>query len=118
VNAAIRNAEEADAPGIASLLIELGYPTDTLEALNRLRGVASDPGARVFVTVAAGRIIAFLSAHVTPYFPTNSNILRVTALAVTASARRRGVGSQLLTRATELAAAQGCSGIEITTSQS
>jgi len=118
VKITLRDAKETDAPSVADLLTELGYPTDTDGAAGRLRSAFADPNVYVLVSEADGRVVGFLSAQVAAYFPTGSNLLRVTALAVSAAARRRGLGSGLLARAAEIAAARDCSGIEITTSES
>jgi len=117
VAALSRNAQEDDAEAIAGLLGELGYPATRADARQRLMNAFADPSARVFVAELEGSAVGLLAAHVIPYFPDGSRILRITALVVATSHRRRGVGNALLDRALELASSFDCAGVELTAAE-
>ena len=111
----VREAQDADAGAVSILLGELGYPTDTQDARERLAATLADPRCLLLVAVRGLDVLGFVSTCLVPYFPDGSQILRVTALAVSEHVRRRRVGSALIERVLEVARAHACSGIEVTT---
>jgi ribosomal protein S18 acetylase RimI-like enzyme len=50
------------------------------------------------------------------YLPSNSTVCRITALVVSAAARRRGVARLLVDSVVKMAESRGCSVVELTTS--
>ena len=112
-----RPAREEDAAAVAVLLTDLGHPTTQAEAQRRLREALADPNAHVLVVDGQHAVVAMLSAQVAPYFPDGSKLLRVTALVVAASHRRKGVGKMLLERCIGIAGSRGCAGVELTTAE-
>jgi GNAT superfamily N-acetyltransferase len=106
----IRDALPADAPGVAELLTELGYPLDTAGAAERLaRGIEA-----VFVAAEGTRILGLLAVWSQLPIARARPVARVTAMVVRSQARRRGVGKLLMERALEWAQAAGCEGVELT----
>lgn len=106
----VRDATAADAPAVAALLGELGYPVAAAEAARRL----ARPGERVLLAEADGRPVGLVALTVGAQLPHAEPVARVTALVVGAPARGRGAGRRLIARAEELAREAGCEGIEVT----
>lgn len=113
---AVRAADLADAPAVASLLGELGYPSSEEQARERLVAAADD-GAVVLLAEQGGRVVGLIAARRAPYFPDGSLQMRITAMVVATSHRRRGVGRTLIDAVTHLAVEQGCSALELTTAE-
>jgi aminoglycoside 6'-N-acetyltransferase I len=106
----IREAVPGDAPQVAELLTELGYPVGASEAAERLaRGAEA-----VFVAADGSRLLGLLAiwgqlpiAHARP-------TARVTALVVRSGARQQGIGRMLVEQALDWARSAGCEGVELT----
>ncbi|HEY7202236.1 MAG TPA: GNAT family N-acetyltransferase [Candidatus Dormibacteraeota bacterium] len=109
----VRDAEPADAAGVAALLRELGYPTSPAETARRLaRG-----GERVLVAespAGPGGVVGLAALTIGWQLPHARPLARVTALVVATAARGGGVGRALMARAEALAAEAGCDGVELT----
>lgn len=112
MNVDIRPVTTDDAVQIAGLLIELGYPLDATQVESRLHAAMND---RHFVLVAdtGSSLIGVLSAAVVPLLGEAATMLRITALSVTASARRQGVARTLVDEAEQRAIDLGASIIEV-----
>lgn len=110
----VRTAVAGDAPQIAHLLGELGYPATEAFALDRLTFLADRPDDAVFVVDCAGELAGFLSFHISPLFHAAGNMGRITAMAVGRQFQRRGVGRQLVAAAEQFAWTHGCLRIEVT----
>jgi GNAT superfamily N-acetyltransferase len=112
----VRTAAVADAAEIADCLAELGYGTAVQVVAEKLAGFAASDVDAVFVaTEDASQIVAGVaSVHLLPLFHAPGNLARLTALAVRASAHRRGVGRALVTAVEAFAWAAGCKRIEVT----
>ena len=106
----LRSAVGHDAAVVGDLLGQLGYPVSPEEALSRL----SREGARVILAEAAGEALGLLELTIQLQITHARPVARVTAMVVRDSARRHGVGRRLMERAAELARAEGCEGIELT----
>jgi len=106
----LRPAVVTDAGVVAGLLGHLGYPMSAEEALARL----NREHARVILCVAAGEALGLLELTLQHHITHARPVARVTAIVVRDSARRHGVGRLLMEHAAELARAQGCEGVELT----
>jgi GNAT superfamily N-acetyltransferase len=106
----IRDAGAGDADVVAELLGQLGYPTSVADARQRL----GRTGGRTLLAESDGVPVGLLALAVSRPLERARPVARVTALVVRDSARRRGVGRALMDRAAEVAAAEGCEGIELT----
>lgn len=106
----LRSAAEDDAEVVGDLLGQLGYPVSPEEALSRL----NREGARVILAEAAGKALGLLELTIQLQITHARPVARVTAMVVRDSARRHGVGRRLMQRAAELARAEDCEGIELT----
>jgi ribosomal protein S18 acetylase RimI-like enzyme len=114
---ALRPATEVDAPSIAALLTELGYPSQSADVNDRLLRSLHGRTSRLVVAQLADEIVGLMAAELVPYFPTGATVCRVTALVVGSRHRGSGFGKLLLTAADEFARAHYCSGIELTSAE-
>jgi GNAT superfamily N-acetyltransferase len=112
---AIRRAKAEDAAAIAACLSALGYgtsPTLVGDKLSALRNSSADT-----VLVAehpSAAIVGVVSVHLLPLFHALGNLARLTALAVSVSHQRQGVGRALVAAAEAFAWEHDCRRVEIT----
>src|SRR5689334_12308507 len=93
--AAIREAHVGDAPGVATLLAQLGYPDDRQAVASRLAAASTSGSDIVFVAVD-GVPLGLSAVHIIPLFHRSSSVARVTAFVVLENVRRTGIGSALV----------------------
>lgn len=112
---AIRPATLADAPAIAALSEELGYPTSTDDARARLQNVLNDPEQAVFVAHAlSGAVVAWIHVSAArriladPFYD-------VGGLVVTQEFHGKGIGQRLVDTVVEWSHDHGLSSIRIRT---
>ena len=107
----IRQASESDAEALASLVAELGYPTEPATALQRLDD-ATKAGDCVLVAVHHSRVIGLALLHRTPFLhrPPDG---RISTLVVSEDYRGRGVGSRLLKAAESVFRDWQCKRVEV-----
>ena len=108
----IRDARRGDAAALAALASDLGYAS-TEAALGAALG-SLGPSERVIVAEEGGRVLGFASAAVVPFFQDGSRRLRLTAIAVGAAHRRRGVARDLVAELERWGREHGCDLIEVT----
>lgn len=113
----VRAARIADAPALARLLTELGYPQDAEQARSRLTTWAGDTRGVVLVAESDGSPAGVIAAHAIPYLERPGSFARVVALAVDREHRRSGVGRQLLAAVEAWATELDCRELEITSSR-
>jgi GNAT superfamily N-acetyltransferase len=111
---ATRPATVADAPAIAALLAELGYPTDPASAAARIARLAEDSGSTVVVAARGGAVCGLATVHLIPLFHREGALARITSFVVQRSAQRSGVGSALLAACEAYARLHGAERIEVT----
>jgi GNAT superfamily N-acetyltransferase len=104
------DATAVDAAAVADLLGQLGYPVPVKEAQSRLRRAAR----HVILAESAGEALGLLELTFQRQITHARPLARVTAMVVRDSARRHGIGRRLMERAADLARAEGCEGIELT----
>jgi uncharacterized membrane protein/GNAT superfamily N-acetyltransferase len=111
----IREGTGEDAGELSALLDTLGYPADADTVRARLEALrAADPGGRLLVAVAGGRVIGFAALHTTPVLHRPSAVGRITGIAVHPSVQGSGVGGELLRAAEEHFRALGLVRVEVT----
>jgi len=115
---AVRPAGSADAPRLAELLTELGYPVGADVVNERLAYWLPDQASRVLVAERSGQVVACISLHAIPYLERTGRWLRIESLVVEAGQRRSGAGRALLAAAEGLAREWGCLLIEVTSLRS
>ncbi|MDD1762510.1 MAG: GNAT family N-acetyltransferase [Methanothrix sp.] len=92
----IREAEAVDAPAVASLISQLGYPVSPEEMTGRLKILCSLPEYVTFVAEAHGEVIGIVGAYRSYSLEFSGLYGRLTALVVDEGWRGRGVGKMLL----------------------
>jgi GNAT superfamily N-acetyltransferase len=115
VTAQIRTARPADAPALAGLLAELGYPQAAAELAPQIAALADTDTDTVLVAEVGGQVIGMASLHVTPLFYERHSRGRITALVVDPNQRRRAVGRHLLEALEAAASRRSCGAVELTT---
>jgi len=106
MTATIRDAQRDDAPRVAALLAELGYPTDPDEVARRLDGLTRADA----LLIADDGLIAL---HRIPRFAEGGAFARITALVVAEGRRGDGVATALLAAAEARAREWGCDLLEV-----
>ena len=102
----VHDATAADAPRVAALLTELGYPADPGTVARRFDGL----------TAADALLInddGLIALHRIPRIAEGGAFARITALVVAREARGRGVARALLAAAEDVARTWGCDLLEV-----
>jgi N-acetylglutamate synthase-like GNAT family acetyltransferase len=111
----VRDATASDAPALAPLLGELGYPADADALASRMRRMLDRNDQRVLVAERNGATLGLLALHVFPVLAYDRDLAMIMALVVTNSARGLGVGRALIDRAEEVGKSLGASRLMVTT---
>jgi len=113
----VRDAIIEDASVIATLLGELGYPSQTEGVRARLARLLAREGSRVFVAERSAKVLGVLGLHRMPVLTSLGDIAMIIALVVTERARGAGVGRLLVARAEEQARVWQCERIMVTSAE-
>jgi GNAT superfamily N-acetyltransferase len=112
----IRDAQPGDAPGLARLLAELGYPSEEKRILERVQAFGGEPES--FLLVADdGELAGLASATVIPLLHADGAWCRLSALVVAESHRRRGIARALVAEVERRALAAECRYLEVTSGE-
>lgn len=111
----VRDATAADAPVLAPLLGELGYPAAADALASRMRRMLGRDDQRVFVAERDGATLGLLALHVFPVLAYDRDLAMIMALVVTERARGLGVGRALIQRAEAVGKSLGASRLMVTT---
>jgi GNAT superfamily N-acetyltransferase len=103
----IRTARPSDAPALAELMAQLGYPTSEDQMARRLRAIADEKHFVTFVAVENGDVVGMAGASVAPFYEKDGLCCRLLALAVLDEHRRRGIGEALVDQVEEWARGRG-----------
>jgi len=117
VAVSIRQARGADAPRMAELLGQLGYPADAERVRAGLRDWHADPRGVVLVADVDGAVAGLASLYAVPFLERGVSRGRLTALVVDGAYRGQGLGRALVTHAEEAARRLGCGDMEITSAR-
>lgn len=110
----IRPATAADAPALAALVTQLGYPSPAEAIPQRLGNLARSRDATVLVAEdSAGNVVAMMAAQILWTIHNDAPLAWLTGLIVLDSARGKGIGSLLLGRAEEWAQQKGAHKISL-----
>ena len=112
----IRDAAPGDCERIRKLLTELGYPPDPATLSERLERAGAEPTIRLFVAELDGAVVGFASLHVL-HLIERPPLGRLSAIVVSATSRRGGVGRALVDRVEREARAAGCDRLEVTSGE-
>ncbi|MBZ0233412.1 MAG: GNAT family N-acetyltransferase [Deltaproteobacteria bacterium] len=115
---ALRRARPGDAPGVRSLVEQLGYAPDSRAFSETFTQVARHPEAAVFVLAEGTRVVGYLAVSHRPQIRLGGRVAVIDELAVDPAYGERGLGSHLLAQALELARGLACVRIEVATARS
>jgi GNAT superfamily N-acetyltransferase len=109
----IRRAKKADAPRLAELAGQLGYPTTPPQLRERLRKIQPPSQHAVFVADSAkDGVIGWLHVSKEPLLEVEMRA-EVNGLVVADGQRSLGAGARLLASAEEWARKHGCKGMSV-----
>jgi GNAT superfamily N-acetyltransferase len=104
----LREARPEDAPAVAALLAELGYPSSTDQASQRIARIGRDPSTLILVAELDDELAGLAALHVQNLIERDDAGCTVAALIVGERFRRRGVGARLNEALEAEARARGC----------
>ena len=110
----IREARDSDAEAIASLLGELGYPTNAADVPRRLEKMRAEGGQWTLVAERDGHVLGTATVMIRHMLSRDAPFGRVTTVVVSEAARSQGIGGALIARAEEICRAVGCGALEVT----
>lgn len=105
---AIREAGEADAPALASLLAELGYPASTDAVARRLERLARSDADVTFVAVVDGEIAGLAGLQTGLALEYDEPVAKLSALVVAEAWQSHGIGSALARTVEDEARRRAC----------
>jgi len=109
----IRTARTYDAPAIAELGAQLGYPATRQQIASRLAGIESEACARVLVAENGdGRVIGWLHVAARTQL-TEDACAEILGLVVEESSRGAGIGESLVRAAEAWAHGEGCTHLRV-----
>ena len=94
----IRPARSSDAAALAELVTQLGYPTNTAAAVQRLARLSSRPDHAVFVAEESGAVAGFIHVCIVETLE-NDPYAEIKGLIVAERLRSRGIGHELVAAA-------------------
>jgi GNAT superfamily N-acetyltransferase len=112
-HAHLRAASAADAPRIAALLTDEGYPAGGSDIVERLTRFASEFSS-VRIAEIDGELLGFIAVHVIPRFEHDDRFVRIVALVVDPAVRERGIGRLLMEEADRIGRSVGAAFVEVT----
>lgn len=113
----IRHAVPADAAAIASLLEQLGYPTEAAEIPGRLDRLIANERVAVLAAQRGDMVVGLATVHVFAVLNRRRDVALLTLLVVDQSARGTGVGRRLVHAVEEFARASHCERLSVTTQE-
>lgn len=112
--AIVRPAKASDAPAVAELLGQLGYPASAEDVIGRLARLQELPSIVAFVAEIDGRVAGVITGHVLAALHSTPLIAWLTALVVDDDCRHTGVGRQLAAAVEDWARSRGAARISVT----
>jgi GNAT superfamily N-acetyltransferase len=113
----IRNATISDAPALAELITQLGYPTTPAQMQTRLPPLLVEPVNGTLVAELGGRVVGMIGLRIDRAHEYDGVQGRILALVVDASARGNGIGTALVAAGERWAAERGAGKIVVTTAK-
>ena len=108
----LRPATLDDAPRIAALLSDEGYPAGPSDIAIRLERFV--PPSQVVVASVEGEVLGFIAVYVMPRFEHGDWIARILALVVDPGVRERGIGRLLMVEADRIGREREAAFVEVT----
>jgi GNAT superfamily N-acetyltransferase len=111
----LRAPTDGDAPAIARLMGQLGYPSGPDDVLARLAAMRRDSAtSEMWVAELDGRVVGMATAKELPSVHVSTPVVWLTVLVVDESVRGRGVGRRLVAEAEAWARVRGAPRISLT----
>jgi GNAT superfamily N-acetyltransferase len=114
---AIRDARANDAPAVAELLGQLGYPASREAARRRLSRLLVSDADRILVAVLDGAVVGLAGVQVNLSLEYDEPAARLSALAVDGRHRGRGIGAALVAAIEAEARQRGCGLLFLTSAE-
>jgi ribosomal protein S18 acetylase RimI-like enzyme len=95
----LRAATLQDAPELAGLLGQLGYPTMPAEMRERLRHILPDPDYSTVVAEISGKVVGLVGVRQSYYYEHNGSYGQIVVLVVDQAWRGQHLGQHLLAEA-------------------
>jgi GNAT superfamily N-acetyltransferase len=112
VSAQIRPIREEDAPTVAVLCKQLGYPADIPDVLARVRQIAADPNRTVLVAGVNDAVVGWIDLSI-EYHLQSEPVALIGGLVVAEAVRGQGIGRQLCQAAEAWARGRGMTRIRV-----
>jgi N-acetylglutamate synthase-like GNAT family acetyltransferase len=109
----VRSAQAADAPELARLLAQAGFPSTPAAAADRLDAMRARPDCAVLVATGWTGLSGMVALHWAPTLGHPRPVAHITTLVVDADERRHGIGRMLLKAASQAARVAGCDVMEL-----
>jgi GNAT superfamily N-acetyltransferase len=106
----LRPARLTDAPALANLATQLGYPSSPGQVEERMTTVLDDPKHLILAAVSGGAVVGWAHAYVCCLVESDT-FAELGGLVVGESHRGKGVGAKLLEKVEEWARQKGCSAV-------
>ena len=113
----IRAARAADAPALAKLILNLGYPSTAHELPPRLMLVEGQGDTVLVAEDDAGQDVGFSALHLMRLFHQRKPLGYITAFVTDPAAQRTGVGRRLLEASEVWARERGCYRLTVTSAE-
>ena len=110
----VRGARRQDAPRLAALSGELGYPMTAEDAVQRLADLGAHGDHALLVVEDAGRVAGWIQVSLPRIFETPKSA-EIAGLVVDSAERGKGLGRALVTAAAGWAAERGCVAVRVRT---
>ena len=103
----LREATLHDAPGLATLLGQLGYPTTSAEMAERLRNILAEPDYHTSVADASGQLVGVVGVRRSYYYEHSGSYGQIVVLVVEEAWRGQHIGQHLVAEAERWLKGQG-----------
>jgi N-acetylglutamate synthase-like GNAT family acetyltransferase len=117
VGPTIRSACAADAPALARLVAQLGYPTSADALARRVDRLAESAADRLVVAELDSEVVGLAGLHVSLAVEYDEPAAKLSAIVVDERYRRRGIGEALVAAEEEEARRRGCRLVFLTTAE-
>jgi len=112
MSVSVRPAAAGDAPRLAALSTELGYPLTPAEAAERFEELSRHADHALLVADEGGRAVGWIQVSRTRVFEAPASA-EIAGLVVEEAERGRGIGAALVAAAEAWAAARGCGALRV-----